>query len=293
MASSIRERMFPCQTPSEAPIVTEFSGARWLLVPSRTDRFPGQLGEWEFDNCRFLRFLKQSRFPITFNLNPSAMFLRSIRDIAKPQQFAIIDLLKRSTGMPVAEMGRALKMSYMGVKQHCADLERKGWLDTWRRPVPNGRPEKLYRLTTKAAGFFPEAGNEMTLEILHSIHEIYGGSAPDKLLINYFVRKTAAYLKKIKGGSIAERATAFAKLRNMEGHCAEVECDNETGFRITEYHSPLKDIVDVYPTVRRMEEQMFNKVLMTTVQRLEERASGLTKFVYLIPTVSHRQAAAS
>jgi len=221
------------------------------------------------------------------------MFLKSVRDIAKPQQFAIIDLLKRSTGMPVAELGRALKMSYMGVKQHCSDLERKGWLDTWRRPVPNGRPEKLYRLTTKAAGFFPEAGNEMTLEILQSIQEIYGGSAPDKLLFNYFSRKTESYLKKIKGGATAERATALAKLRNLEGHCSDVEFDQESGFRITEYHSPLKDIIDVYPSVRRMEEQMFNKVLMTSVQRVEERASGLTKFVYLIPTVSHQQAVAS
>lgn len=221
------------------------------------------------------------------------MFLKSVRDIAKPQHFAIIDVLKRSMGMTVAELGRVLKMSYMGVKQHCADLERKGWVDTWRRPIPNGRPEKLYRLTAKAASFYPEAGNELTLEILQSIQDIYGSSAPDKLLFSYFMRKTESYMKKVKGGSIAERATAFAKLRNLEGHCSEVEYDNEAGFRITEYHSPLKEIAEAYPSVRRMEEQMFNRVLATTVQRTEERASGLSKFVFLIPTIGHQQAVAS
>jgi predicted ArsR family transcriptional regulator len=221
------------------------------------------------------------------------MFLKSIRDIAKPQHFAIIDLLKRSTGMPVAELGRALKMSYMGVKQHCLELEKKGWLDTWRRPVPNGRPEKLYRLTAKAAALYPEAGNEMTLEMLQCIQDIYGPNAPDKLLFNYFTKKGEAYLKKIKGHSIAERAAAFAKLRNLEGHCAEVEYDPQLGFRITEYHNPLKEISAAYPNVRRMEEQMFNRVLMTTVQRVEERSSGLTKHVFLIPTLGHQQAAAS
>ena len=214
------------------------------------------------------------------------MFLKSVRDIAKPQHFAIIELLKRSTGMPVAELGRALKMSYMGVKQHCLDLEKKGWLDTWRRPVANGRPEKLYRLTSKAAALYPEAGNEMTLEILQSIHDIYGGSAPDKLLFSYFARKTEAYLKKVKGSSIAERATAFAKLRNLEGYCSGVDFDPEAGLKITEYHSPLKDIAAAFPSVKRMEEQMFNRVLMTTVQRQEERVSGLTKFVFLIPTLA-------
>ena len=221
------------------------------------------------------------------------MFLKSVRDIAKPQHFAIIDLLKRSTGLTVAELGRALKMSYMGIKQHCNDLEKKGWLDTWRRPVGNGRPEKLYRLTDKAESFYPEGGNDLTLEILHSIQEIYGPTAPDKLLWNYFTRKTEAYLKKIKGHSVAERATAFAKLRNLEGHCTEVDFDQQLGFKITEYHNPLKEIAGVYPSVRRMEEQMFNRVLITTVQRMEERASGLTKFVFLIPTVGHVHAAAS
>jgi predicted ArsR family transcriptional regulator len=181
----------------------------------------------------------------------------------------------------------------MGVKQHCTDLEKKGWLDTWRRPVPNGRPEKLYRLTARAASFFPDAGNELTIGILQSVQEIYGGNAPDKLLFNYFARRTESYLRKIKGGSISERATAFANIRNLEGHCAEAEYDHEAGLRITEYHSPLQEIAATWPSVQRMEEQMFSKVLMTPVRRIEERASGLTRIVFLVQAVSHRQAAAS
>jgi predicted ArsR family transcriptional regulator len=205
------------------------------------------------------------------------MFLKAVRDIAKPQQFAIIDLLKRSTGMSVSEIGRAINMSYMGVKQHCVDLEKKGWLDTWRRPVPNGRPEKLYRLTDKGAALYPEAGNEMTLE----------------LLWNYFSRRADSYLKRLKGHSIAERAASFAKLRNLEGHCADVEYDHTLGLRITEYHNPLKEIAAAWPSVHRMEEQMFSRVLNVPVQRIEERASGLMRISFRIPTVSHVQAAAS
>jgi predicted ArsR family transcriptional regulator len=58
------------------------------------------------------------------------MFLRIARDIAKPQTFAILDLLKRSTGLPVKELAKAMKMSYMGVKQHCMELEKKPPLST-------------------------------------------------------------------------------------------------------------------------------------------------------------------
>lgn len=215
------------------------------------------------------------------------MFLRIARDIAKPQTFAILDLLKRSTGLPVKDLAKAMKMSYMGVKQHCLELEKKGFLDTWRRPGEVGRPEKLYRLTAKAAAFYPEAGNELTLEILHSIQQIYGPSAPDKLLFNHFAKKTEAYLKKVKGRSTSERATAFAKLRNLEGHCAEVEYDPQAGFRLVEYHHPMKEIATAFPSIRQMETQMIQKILMTDVQRVEERASGLTKVAWVIPTLGH------
>lgn len=215
------------------------------------------------------------------------MFLRIARDIAKPQSFAILDLLKRSTGMPVKELAKALKMSYMGVKQHCLELEKKGFLDTWRRPGDVGRPEKLYRLTAKAAAFYPEAGNEMTLEILQSIQQIYGPTAPDKLLFAHFAKKTETYLKKVKGRSISERATAFAKLRNQEGYCAEVEYDPQNGFRVVEFHHPMKEIATAFPSIRQMETQMIQKILMTDVQRVEEKASGLTKVAWVIPTLGH------
>jgi predicted ArsR family transcriptional regulator len=215
------------------------------------------------------------------------MFLRIVRDIAKPQSFAILDLLKRSTGLPVKDLAKALKMSYMGVKQHCVELEKKGLLDTWRRSGEMGRPEKLYRLTAKAAAFYPEAGNEMTLEILQSIQQIYGPSAPDKLLFNHFARKTEVYLKKVKGSSISERATSFAKIRNAEGYCTDLEYDPKEGFRIVEFHHPMKEIAAAFPSIRQMETQMIQKILNTEVQRLEERASGLTKVAWLIPTLGH------
>ena len=109
------------------------------------------------------------------------MFINLLKDIARPHVMEIILLLKRNSGMAVNELSAALRMSYMGVKQHCTELEKKGFLDTWRRPGEVGRPEKLYRLTEKAAAFYPESGNELTLEILHSIQQIYGPSAPDKL----------------------------------------------------------------------------------------------------------------
>ena len=210
------------------------------------------------------------------------MFLKVARAIARPQTFAILDLLKRSSGLSVNEIAKSLKLSYMGVKQYCNELHKKGLVDTWRRPKEVGRPELSYRLTAKAGAFYPEVGNELSLDILESAQQLYGSTAPDKLLYNFFAKKTEAYLKKIKGTTTAERATAFAKLRDQEGYCAQIEIDAVEGFRVVEFHSLLKEVGQKYPSVLRMEEMMFSRILGVPVQRSEQHISGLSRMEFLV-----------
>ena len=55
------------------------------------------------------------------------MFFKVLRDIAKPQWFDIISRLKKSTGLSVAELSESIGMSYMGIKQHCVELNKRGY----------------------------------------------------------------------------------------------------------------------------------------------------------------------
>lgn len=221
------------------------------------------------------------------------MFLKLIRDLARPRVFTIIDTLKRSTGMTAGEMCRALKMSPTAVKQHCADLQKQGLVDTWRRSGTGGRPEKLWRLTAKAAHFYPDAGNELAMELLQCIQQLHGTQAPDKLLFMVFTRKAELYQKKVKGKSIADRATSLAKLRDAEGHSSKLELHPVEGLRIVEYHNPLKEIAEAWPAIKRIEEQMISKVLNSQVTRTEQRVSGLVRIVFSIPTLSSGPAPAA
>src|SRR5213079_3368253 len=116
---------------------------------------------------------------------------RLLSEIGRTQRLAIINSIKRTKGMSVNELVDKMGMSYMGIKQHCLTLERDGYLDTWRRPQKMGRPELVYRLTRRTHDLFPCDSNEMTLELLKSVAEIYGPNAPEKLLFNVFERKTA------------------------------------------------------------------------------------------------------
>ncbi|HKM58375.1 MAG TPA: winged helix-turn-helix transcriptional regulator [Chthoniobacterales bacterium] len=199
--------------------------------------------------------------------------MKRISEVGRSQRMRIIDALKKTQGLSVNELGQRLKLSYMGIKQHCDELERTGYVDTWRRPKPVGRPEMVYRLTEKAHVFYPSGANAMTIELLHTANRLYGHAAGEKLLYSVFGAKTNDYIRKMRGNGVLEQAETLAKIRNQEGYMSEIITEGR--FAIVEYHSPIFDLLEAFPLVRRLEREMVERVLGTQVEREEEVASGL------------------
>ena len=200
---------------------------------------------------------------------------RLIAEIGRTQRLLIINTLKRSRGMSVNELVEKMKMSYMGIKQHCLTLERDGYLDTWRRPQKMGRPEMVYRLTRRSHDLFQADSHQFTLDLLKSVQEIYGSNAAEKLLFNIFEKKTAALKAKAKGDTVTDRAKWLARVRDGEGYMAQFTNGEEDGSKILECHSPIMNLLDRYPIVGRFEQDMFEAVLGTRVRRQMMRNSGL------------------
>ena len=200
---------------------------------------------------------------------------RMLAEIGRTQRLEILNSLKRSKGMSVNELVRKMKMSYMGIKQHCLTLQRDGYLDTWRRPQKMGRPEMVYRLTRRTHDLFQSDSNAFTLELLRAVQETYGPNAAEKLLYNVFERRTAALKAKVKGETVADRAKWLARLRDSEGYMSQFSADEVGGPQILECHSPLLNLVDRYPIIGRLEQDMFEAALGTSVRREETRNSGL------------------
>ncbi len=208
----------------------------------------------------------------------------------KPSYPAILEALKRSDGMPVSDLSRELEMSYMGVKQHCLNLTEMGYLEEWRVPRERkevGRPEKLYRLTAKCDEFFPQAGVALSLAVLEGVKSIYGDSAPEKLLLNYFQNLENRWRPKISAGkSLVEKATCLMDLRDQCGWFSRCHYHPDTGFRIEEYHHPLLAIYDVYPSAERIELQMMERLLGTKILKTKiKTGKGRRRTVYEIATL--------
>lgn len=209
---------------------------------------------------------------------------RLLKRVAKSQKCLILTSIKKSNGgLSVAELCEKIGLSYMGIKQHCIALEKDGYLDCWRRPKGMGRPEKAYRLTALAQEFFPTQYTELTLLILSSTDRMFGSNSAEKVLYTIYQDLAEDYIKKIKASDPLSRARQLAALRDEDGYMSEVIFkDEEQTFEIVEYNSPVIGIADLYPIVKNLEEQLFQKVLGLPVKRAEERTSGLYKCIFQI-----------
>jgi predicted ArsR family transcriptional regulator len=200
---------------------------------------------------------------------------RLIQQVGRSARLRVLNELKRTQGLCVADLADRIGMSYMGVKGICLDLEKRGLLDTWREPQKIGRPHLLYRLTQRAHDLFPTESNALTLETLQAARKLFGPTAPDKLLLVVFQKKAEQYQAKLKGDTPAERAKWLARLRDHEGHMSECEIDDNGAVRIVEHHSPILDILRDFPLVAKLETDMIQRLVGTTVEREDTRVSGL------------------
>lgn len=216
------------------------------------------------------------------------MFPKAFHDLSKPKLMLLLESIKRSEGKAVTELAEELEMSYMGVKQHCVKLDEMGYLKTWRVPRKEaGRPEKLYRLTEKCDALFPQAGVDLTLNVLESVKHLYGETAPEKLLYHHFQQLREGWVKNVsKGKSLVERATRLVDVRQKEGCFWHCHYNTTRGFSIEEYHHPMERIFQKYPSALKLEIKLMEEVIGCSVVRDERRASkGNSVTIYTISTL--------
>lgn len=199
------------------------------------------------------------------------MFLPGYKDLAKAGWIAVIEELKYAGQQPVPALAERLGVSYMAAKQYCEALRERGYVQ--RSRVPRrvvGRPEIFYRLTAKADLLFPQAGVEFSLEMLEHIQALFGESAPERLIHQYFQRLQQRWQPRLaKAKSLVERATLLAGLREQTGCFCRCHFDPAKGFRIEEYHHPLAPLFAAYPRALGMELRMLEDLLGTRVTRRE------------------------
>jgi predicted ArsR family transcriptional regulator len=186
-------------------------------------------------------------------------------------RLAVLEQIKRSgAGMNVADLAKALDMSYMGVKAHCLALVSSGHLGTWREPTTKGRPRLLYRLAASGERLFADEGDSLALGLLREAAGLFGSTAPQKMLARFFRSQQEHYREYIGAQSLVERAGMLVRLRDQDGCMSALERSMDgLQWAIVESHNPLDAIMRAYPEARALEENMVSEVIGVAVKRTE------------------------
>lgn len=205
--------------------------------------------------------------------------------IGKARRAETLQLLKRvGRGLTVQEIAQELGLTPTGAKPICLALEKAGYLTSWRRPTPRGRPALEYRLTRRADEIFPALSARPLLSVLRAAARLYGETAPGKLLLQYYQELTAEGERRVRGDTLLERLEWLARWRDQGGHFASVDPGSPPAPpSLIERHHPLAEVAEAFPEIRRMEEQMLTRLLGRPV-RCEEKALDGKTFRRFIPT---------
>ena len=174
-----------------------------------------------------------------------------VDQLGRRQRLQVINALKRTQGLTVKQLAKKFDMSYMGIKQHCDELAKEGYLNTVERKQEKGRPTIVYRLGPKAHDLFPVSSNRLSLDVLEALSELYGMAAPDKVLYTVFQKQADSYKAQAKGETLEQKARWWVELREKEGYMAELEHAKDDSLKILEFNSPIRDLIERYPIAER------------------------------------------
>ncbi|MBV9462929.1 MAG: hypothetical protein JO317_01755 [Verrucomicrobiae bacterium] len=210
---------------------------------------------------------------------------RILKKFQKSPKYRILVALKKGGPLSVGELKGRVGLSYMGVKQHCVQLERDGVLTHKRRAHKNkmGRPELAYTLTPLAQNYFPSHDTPMTHELLQSLSSLYGRSAPEKILFTAYQKRIQNYKKRLGELGYEERVEEFCKMREKDGYLLDLEGAPHNGWQATEFHSPIGELLSEYPILGNFELQLYQRLLHPMVKRTSFKTGETYHAVFEIP----------
>jgi DeoR family suf operon transcriptional repressor len=186
----------------------------------------------------------------------------------------ILLVLKRKGETDLGRLSQELSLSKMAVYRHIKDLEQRGLIERFDIREGVGRPKLGLRLAPEASSLFPRAYSAITINALQFIEEELGREAVERALRRRQNAVFREYESKVGAGSLKERVTALAHLRDEEGYMAEARGTPGAGYELLEFNCPLLAVADQYGEACTVERELFQRVLNADVETTHRVVAG-------------------
>ena len=198
---------------------------------------------------------------------------------------SIVKLLKTEGPLGSAQLAERLGLTAMAVRLHLYALQEEGLVAAEDRPVPVGRPAKLWRLTREADRHFPEAYAELSVALIDAMRDTFGAEGIERVLTSRCERQREDYAKRIRpGDALEKKLEELARVRTEEGYMAEVRAEEGGGFLLVENHCPICAAANACQGFCSTELDLFRTVLgpRVEVERVEHIVSGGQRCAYRV-----------
>ena len=186
---------------------------------------------------------------------------------------ALLDLLRKSGPLSVAQLGRAMQVTATAVRQRLTRLLAQKDIERATEKINRGRPVHRYALTEKGRRRAGANFADLAIALWHEIREIKDPEVRRGLLQRISRRLATLYGEQIRGSTLEERMESLAELFRERRIPFEVERTNELPvLRATA--CPYPELAEQDRTICSMERILFSELLGENVRLSNCRLDG-------------------
>ena len=202
-----------------------------------------------------------------------------------PARERVLFHLKARGPQSASQLARRLGVTPMAVRQHLQRLAEEKLVDYEDERKRVGRPLRVWRLTERAQGRFPDTHADLTVDMLEAVRRTFGEDGLDKLIAVRTRDQEKAYRARLPGrdAPLEARVAALAQIRREEGYMAEVSRRRDGSFVLVENHCPICAAARACQGFCRDELGLFRRILVgAKVERTEHLLAGARRCAYRI-----------
>ena len=201
----------------------------------------------------------------------------------------ILELLQRNREATVSEFVDFLELAPVTVRHHLHRLERDGLVTYRERRRKVGRPDYLFYLTAAGHEAGPKGYHHLALTLLKAARDIGPEDLAEKRdisLLEILLQRAAedqaeTIGDQVRGPDLGSRVESLMVALNEENFVAEAS-PIVGGYQLRSYACPYLAVALDFPSLCRLDQHLFEKVLRTHVTRKQCVATGDECCIYEI-----------
>lgn len=197
-----------------------------------------------------------------------------------------MDYLKTNGPTPASEVAEQFARTPMAIRQHLYALQKQNLVIGTSVAKGRGRPTKLWSLTPASQDLFPDAHQNLAVELLVHMSAQFGKEGLHNIIDRHSQVQIKTYRAALAGcKSLSSRLLKLAEIRSLEGYMAEIQ-QQGSDWILIENNCPICAAARTCTRLCANELQVFQSVLGSDVRinRQEHILDGPRRCLYLIKT---------